>query len=368
MKTTKTTLVHIIDNNRKFLEYVVTTDETDGDATLQALAVSVAAKDCSRIVKALAQPFPLPTSLSHLKRVKNTVHKNETEKQQAEKIHIHGLLSDQQPVKRAKVESKQSETTKPFNRDLQILVGLEPLSTLLDNSTSNRKDNNNTDDGSDSPATRLVTILAGTFDINDQDSPRNILNSLLQTVTVPSKPPQSQAQADAANRLWPTTYFPLKSLEYRHQQLSLSMDQMCGMSNMMEIVQRRNERSAIVVDSSQQRLVVVSTSWDEQVLQPGTSSNPLSTPILWAIQGVSRLERCDNSHYLCTNFDLYCNYDPTIFEAMAIVHSRLGRVIFSDKQPTAGVWRNAISEYSIHSLPGTNHHLRAFKYCETEEK
>lgn len=150
------------------------------------------------------------------------------------------------------------------------------------------------------------------------------------------------------------------------------------MINMMETVNSHNSPVAMVVDPS--TFTVLATSWEEQEHQVGSTNNPLSTPILWAIQGVSRLERTNHDptttslvpHYLCTNFDLYCNYEPTIFEAMACVHSRFGRVVFSRQQDKTRenegvvvVWMHALSRHAIHCLPGTNHHFRAFQYTST---
>jgi tRNA(Arg) A34 adenosine deaminase TadA len=232
--------------------------------------------------------------------------------------------------------------------------------------------NNDKDDNEDKDlqlrASNLVTILLGNPS-TDLRSPQEILKEMLHPVMVPAKPPQSQVQANIANQLWPTHFFPLKSIEYRHQQLTLSQSDLSGMVDMMEKVQSHNAPVAIVVDPS--TFTVVATSWDEQKHQVGSTNNPLSTPILWAIQGVSRLERNNdftNPHYLCTNFDLYCNYDPTIFEAMSCVHSRFGRVVFSRQHDTTReqegivVWRNGLSRHAIHCLPGTNHHFRAFEY------
>jgi tRNA(Arg) A34 adenosine deaminase TadA len=154
-----------------------------------------------------------------------------------------------------------------------------------------------------------------------------------------------------------------------------------------------SDRVAVVVDPSspqQPPPQVVATSWDERRLQGDTiikQQNPLATPILLAIQGVSRRERRpaaitshghdrdhdrdrqEKAHYLCTGYHLYCNYEPTIFEAMACVHSRLGRLVFTDHPTTrmGGVWDKAITRHSIHGLPGTNHHYRVFQYQSTED-
>ena len=56
-----------------------------------------------------------------------------------------------------------------------------------------------------------------------------------------------------------------------------------------------------------------------------------------------------------------------MFEAMALVHSRVRRVIFGvPNKGMGGLGGVAASEkgssVGIHSLPGTNHHYRAFRF------
>jgi len=52
--------------------------------------------------------------------------------------------------------------------------------------------------------------------------------------------------------------------------------------------------------------------------------------------------------------------EPSIFEAMALVHCRIRRVIFGSSNKFDGGLGGTGLENSIHNLPGTNHHYRAF--------
>ncbi len=66
-------------------------------------------------------------------------------------------------------------------------------------------------------------------------------------------------------------------------------------------------------------------------------------------------------------YDVYLTKEPNVYEAMALVHSRVRRVVFGMQDEEmgglGGVTSNAASRQNggIHSLPGTNHHYRAFR-------
>ena len=65
---------------------------------------------------------------------------------------------------------------------------------------------------------------------------------------------------------------------------------------------------------------------------------------------------------------MYLTKEPNVYEAMALVHSRARRVVFGIKDEEMGglggvTSNNAANRQNsgIHSLPGTNHHYRAFR-------
>ena len=68
------------------------------------------------------------------------------------------------------------------------------------------------------------------------------------------------------------------------------------------------------------------------------------------------------SPYICFRYDIYVTKEPGIFEAMALVHSRIRRVIFQEDNLDDGGLGGTGSETSVHCLPGTNHHYRVFRY------
>ena len=76
---------------------------------------------------------------------------------------------------------------------------------------------------------------------------------------------------------------------------------------------------------------------------------------------------------------MYVTKEPTIYEAMALLHSRIRRVIFGtalieNESSEIGAYTGTTSTISheiqmtspIHSLPGANHHYRVFQCSEYE--
>ena len=64
---------------------------------------------------------------------------------------------------------------------------------------------------------------------------------------------------------------------------------------------------------------------------------------------------------LCLSYDIYLTKEPGIFESMALVHSRVGRVFFCVDNCEEGGLGGTGGDTSLHCLPGTNHRFRAFK-------
>lgn len=67
-------------------------------------------------------------------------------------------------------------------------------------------------------------------------------------------------------------------------------------------------------------------------------------------------------------YDVYLTREPNAYESMALVHSRARRVVFGLPDcgmgglgGPGGTAADGGCSAGIHSLPGTNHHYRAFR-------
>jgi tRNA(Arg) A34 adenosine deaminase TadA len=209
-------------------------------------------------------------------------------------------------------------------------------------------------------------------------APAKLLNELkILKLNVPARPPESGVEWKDFHARWPTTFFPNKTREYREKEMQLSLDEIQQMRRGMEEAisdslhgDSKKEKNGAVVVSPKTGCVIARASNERDVQLPSIcEQNPLATYILLALQGVSRRERevavekgmdsdtFQKGQYLCTGYDIYTTMEPTVFEAMALAHARVRRVVYGSLSPTS---LGGISAMSVHALPGTNHHYRTF--------
>jgi tRNA-specific adenosine deaminase 3 len=62
--------------------------------------------------------------------------------------------------------------------------------------------------------------------------------------------------------------------------------------------------------------------------------------------------------YLCTGLDVYSFLEPCVMCAMAMVHSRVGRLFYCQRNPDFG---GIESQAQVHSNPRLNHHFLAYR-------
>lgn len=365
---------------------------------VEAYITKIEPKKCGRLIKELGYFLPLVKfddkqctidavsgekeyqwpALGHLRRVRRIKKANFQEEVEAED----NKNKDEPLRKRKKVKRKDTST----EVELEILIGsVIEIDNVLDE--NNRSDANS--------RTKLLELISF-----------NNLN--MEKRMIPGRPARSQTELaqwmniDHGNGWWPTIYFNKQSTEYRQKELDLSFTEEWGpmRKHLLEAIddakkyQGQKSRissfrgcGAVIVCPESNR--IISRSFDEwsAKLQEGRDNggdfkklllgNPLNTPPMLAIQGVSRIERqhavgkgmdsesFKSGQYLCTGYDVYTTREPAVFEAMALVHSRVRRVVFcfgdKDEGGLGGTGRGT----SVHSLPGTNHRFRAF-HCIVE--
>ena len=189
-----------------------------------------------------------------------------------------------------------------------------------------------------------------------------------KVTVVPGRSAESQRELEEFNSIWPTVYFQKKTEEHKEQELALTE----GDVQQMRIGMIAALADGAVIMNPDSGEVVVK-SQDEKILHSQAPVlNPLCTPAILAIQGVCRLERRVainkgmDSHdfrggqYLCSGYDVYMRREPSIFEAMALLHSRVRRVIFAERNTCDGGLGGSGAFSMVHCLPGTNHHYRVF--------
>ena len=321
------------------------------DPYVEAYIASVEAQRCGLLVKEITNGLPVNKQLSHLKRVRRRLNQDEDKTNS----------SDKQINEAVTKRRKTTAVPQAFLMTLDILMG--PCLVVDQHLSSDPTSNGKTTE----------SILADRFKVHAVFRER-----------VPRRPAECRAEWEEFDAIWPTNFYPLKTLEHKVKQLELSkneIDQMIVGVN--AAIADANEESnqeltapgAVVVQNTTSD--ILSRASSERILQKRSNLfNPLQTSILLAIQGVSRTERqvatgtgmdsntFQKGQYLCTGCTLYTTREPTLFEAMALVHARISQVVFMKDDACKASYVKGLTEKCVHNLPGTNHKYRAFQ-CES---
>jgi hypothetical protein len=324
--------------------------------TVEAYCILVEPKFCNNLVKDLSTCMPLEVGLLHLRRVRK------------------------QPISKKGVRNKERSVTQSERPNVMLQVLLGTCATVDPFTTPNSK-------GFRIPVE--ISSIRGQVQHTEKIVQILSQHGPLHKVMVPNHPPQSEQEWKSYNSTWPTHYYPLKTAEYQKQQKALSLDELKTMRSF--ILDAIKGQTVLIVDPESKQVVAntkreISLRSKEQCQLSLPLVNCLATPVLLSIQGVSRLERQnqvqqqnlnDSAHdnraetkigqhqYLCTGYDMYCYYEPSVFEAMACLHSRLRRLVYCKAgSPNEAVWRNGCSRHYIHDLPDANHRYRVFEYHE----
>jgi tRNA(Arg) A34 adenosine deaminase TadA len=318
---------------------------------MEAWVATVNPQECSAFVQWLSQEYPLrhplkKFDLSHLKRVKRVVGDSSS--------------SPEPPpysVKETTRKRSRSSINDPNKKMDSVVTTLQVLVVAK---------------SEEWPTAAALGQTAGTLlqrQIAAQLQRRPVE---LVAISVPRRPPQSEDEFQKFNAIWPTVYLPNQMQEYQEQQRQLDDTETdkirLGLENALDDFKRL--MGGVVICCPSTGLVISTASQEFQAQhqrQCNIQNNPLVTPYILAIQGVSRIERMswglEKQQYLCTGYDVYGVQEPNVFEAMALVHSRIRRLVFGVEANDFSEGRShssGIIEARVHALPGTNHHFRSF--------
>ena len=74
---------------------------------------------------------------------------------------------------------------------------------------------------------------------------------------------------------------------------------------------------------------------------------------------VDLMAHLPQDQYLCTGLDLYLSVEPELMSSMALVHSRIRRVVYIDSNPSSGCLG---SRFNLISVKSINHHYSVYKF------
>jgi len=145
--------------------------------------------------------------------------------------------------------------------------------------------------------------------------------------------------------------------------------------NKIQIPDNKYNNCTVIVDPSSSEALAIET--DNRI----ESNHPLKHSVMECIKSISEIHCGKNDEdtnsedpvskkrklnsevnnslpYLCSNYDLYTVKEPCIMCCMALVHSRIGRVFYLEKNERDG---GLESIHQIHIQPELNHHFQVYK-------
>ncbi|XP_041662164.1 probable inactive tRNA-specific adenosine deaminase-like protein 3 isoform X1 [Cheilinus undulatus] len=207
-------------------------------------------------------------------------------------------------------------------------------------------------------------------------------------VKVPARPPLTRPQFELASKHWPTSFHEDKQVTvalkgelfgpYQKAQMQMYMISAvtaaeAGSKLGMEAV------GAVVVDPVMERIIAVGHDC--------RSDHPLHHAVMVCIDLVARSQgggcysfdrypactfnptpdldtspkdpdsEASSQPYICTGYDFYVTREPCVMCAMALVHSRVGRVFYGAASADGALG----TKYKIHSQKDLNHRFEVYK-------
>lgn len=184
-------------------------------------------------------------------------------------------------------------------------------------------------------------------------------------VKVPARPPLTRPQFELASRRWPTSFHEdrrvteaLRGELFGPRQKDAMQAFMASAVAAAGAAARLGMEAvgAVVVDPDGQRVVAVGHDRRRE--------HPLHHAVMVCIELVAQSQRSEPADpgggalpYICTGYDLYVTREPCVMCAMALVHSRIGRVFYG-----AAAAHGALgTRFKIHAQKGLNHRFEVYR-------
>lgn len=206
-------------------------------------------------------------------------------------------------------------------------------------------------------------------------------------VKVPARPPLTRSQFEQTSRHWPTSFHEDKQVTVAMRGELFSPPQKASMHMyMMSALAAANAGKemgmeavgAVVVNPATQRIIAVGHDC--------RGHHPLKHAVMVCIELVAQSQgagcysfdrypacrfisptsdtclnvpdaEASSQPYICTGYDLYVTREPCVMCAMALVHSRIGRVFYG----TASADGALGTKFKIHSQKDLNHRFEVYK-------